>query len=116
MAFFNVSLDGRAKNQNKMCHRKMCQVRCDKVVRATFRPLFLDASIIFSPDQTNNNYMVRSFSASKSCISLVLQSNCVYTGRPYDDVSYLTEVAGEGGTNWAPQKFLLSQKFRHLMG
>ena len=28
----------------------------------------------------------------------------------------LTEVAGEGGTNWAPQKFLLSQKFRHLMG
>ena len=28
----------------------------------------------------------------------------------------LTEVAGEGGTNWAPQKFLSSQKFRHLMG
>ena len=27
----------------------------------------------------------------------------------------LTEVAGEGGTNWAPQKFLSSQKFRHLM-
>ena len=28
----------------------------------------------------------------------------------------LTEVAGEGGPDWAPQKFLLSQKFRHLMG
>ena len=30
--------------------------------------------------------------------------------------SSLTEVAGEGRTNWAPQKFLSSQKFRHLMG
>ena len=29
---------------------------------------------------------------------------------------YLTEVAGEGGPDLAPQKFLLSQKFRHLMG
>ena len=28
----------------------------------------------------------------------------------------LTEVAGEGGPHLAPQKFLLSQKFRHLMG
>ena len=28
----------------------------------------------------------------------------------------LTEVAGEGGPDLAPQKFLLSQKFRHLMG
>ena len=28
---------------------------------------------------------------------------------------YLTEVAGEGGPDLAPQKFLLSQKFRHLM-
>ena len=28
----------------------------------------------------------------------------------------LTEVAGESGTNCAPQKFLLSQKFRHLTG
>ena len=27
----------------------------------------------------------------------------------------LTEVAGEGGPDLAPQKFLLSQKFRHLM-
>ena len=27
----------------------------------------------------------------------------------------LTEVAGEGGTNCPPQKFLLSQQFRHLM-
>ena len=27
----------------------------------------------------------------------------------------LTEVAGEGGPHSAPQKFLLSQKFRHLM-
>ena len=27
----------------------------------------------------------------------------------------LTEVAGEGGTNWAPQKFLSSQQFRHLI-
>ena len=27
----------------------------------------------------------------------------------------LTEVAGEGGPNLAPQKFLLSQKFRYLM-
>ena len=27
----------------------------------------------------------------------------------------LTEVAGEGGTDWAPQKFLLSQQFRYLM-
>ena len=31
------------------------------------------------------------------------------------DFSLLTEVAGEGGPNLAPQKFLLSQKFRHLM-
>ena len=29
---------------------------------------------------------------------------------------HLTEVAGEGGPDLAPQKFLLSQKFRHLMG
>ena len=28
----------------------------------------------------------------------------------------LTEVAGEGGTDCPPQKFLSSQKFRHLMG
>ena len=27
----------------------------------------------------------------------------------------LTKVAGEGGPDLAPQKFLLSQKFRHLM-
>ena len=27
----------------------------------------------------------------------------------------LTEVAGEGGTDWAPQKFLLSQQFRYFM-
>ena len=27
----------------------------------------------------------------------------------------LTEVAGEGGTDCPPQKFLSSQKFRHLM-
>ena len=26
-----------------------------------------------------------------------------------------TEVAGEGGTNWAPEKFLSSQQFRHFM-
>merc|ERR1712020_305190 len=30
-------------------------------------------------------------------------------------ISDLTEVAGEGGPDLAPQKFLLSQKFRHLM-
>ena len=30
--------------------------------------------------------------------------------------AHLTEVAGEGGTDCAPQKFLSSQKFRHLMG
>ena len=30
--------------------------------------------------------------------------------------SHLTEVAAEGGPDLAPQKFLLSQKFRHLMG
>ena len=29
---------------------------------------------------------------------------------------YLTEVAGEGGPDLAPQTFLSSQKFRHLMG
>ena len=29
---------------------------------------------------------------------------------------FLTEVAGEGGTNCPLQKFLPSQKFRHLMG
>ena len=29
---------------------------------------------------------------------------------------HLTEVAGEGGPDLAPQKFLSSQKFRHLMG
>ena len=31
-----------------------------------------------------------------------------------DPVQYLTEVAGEGGTNCPPQKFLSSQKFRPL--
>ena len=31
-------------------------------------------------------------------------------------VFFLTEVAGEGGPDLAPQKFLSSQKFRHLMG
>ena len=31
-------------------------------------------------------------------------------------LTVLTEVAGEGGPDLAPQKFLLSQKFRHLMG
>ena len=30
-------------------------------------------------------------------------------------VKVLTEVAGEGGTNCPPQKFLLSQQFRYLM-
>ena len=29
---------------------------------------------------------------------------------------HLTEVAGEGGIDWAPQKILSSQKVRHLMG
>ena len=69
MASFNVFFFWMAvlKDQNKICHRKYN----------------------FFPDQTNNNSMVRSFSASKSCISLVLQSNCVYTGRPYDEISYL---------------------------
>ena len=28
----------------------------------------------------------------------------------------LTEVAGEGGPDLAPQKFLSSQKFKYLMG
>ena len=32
------------------------------------------------------------------------------------DLKVLTEVAGEGGTDCPPQKFLSSQKFRHLMG
>ena len=35
---------------------------------------------------------------------------------PYKQNTYLTEVAGEGGPDLAPQKFLLCQKFRHLMG
>ena len=30
-------------------------------------------------------------------------------------ISLLTEVAGEGGPDLAPQKFLLSQQFRYLM-
>ena len=34
----------------------------------------------------------------------------------FNFVNGLTEVAGEGGPDLAPQKFLLSQKFRHLMG
>ena len=29
-------------------------------------------------------------------------------------IFYLTEVAGEGGPDLAPQKFLLSQKFNRL--
>ena len=33
-----------------------------------------------------------------------------------DNMFLLTEVAGEGGTDCPPQKFLSSQKFRHLMG
>ena len=35
-------------------------------------------------------------------------------GQKYS-VLFLTEVAGEGGTDCPPQKFLSSQKFRHLM-
>ena len=31
-------------------------------------------------------------------------------------IKKLTEVAGESGPDLAPQKFLSSQKFRHLMG
>ena len=31
------------------------------------------------------------------------------------NLTFLTEVAGEGGPDLAPQKLLLSQKFRHLM-
>ena len=34
----------------------------------------------------------------------------------YPKACGLTEVAGEGGTDCPPQKFLSSQKFRHLMG
>ena len=34
----------------------------------------------------------------------------------YELYKVLTEVAGEGGTDCPPQKFLSSQKFRHLMG
>ena len=30
-------------------------------------------------------------------------------------IYHLTEVAGEGGPDLAPQKSLLSQQFRHLM-
>ena len=32
------------------------------------------------------------------------------------NLTFLTEVAGEGGPDLTPQKFLSSQKFRHLMG
>ena len=34
----------------------------------------------------------------------------------FTKIYQLTEVAGEGGPDLAPQKFLSSQKFRHLMG
>ena len=39
----------------------------------------------------------------------ILQSVALHTS------ILLTEVAGEGGPHLAPQKFLLSQKFRQLM-
>ena len=40
---------------------------------------------------------------------------CVHISFEFKSI-VLTEVAGEGGTNWAPQKFLSSKKLRHLMG
>ena len=46
-----------------------------------------------------------------SYISTLNQSDSTYIGICLS----LTEVAGEGGPHLAPQKFLLSQKFRHLM-
>ena len=48
----------------------------------------------------------------------MVSNMCGYgsTVSPRDTWILLTEVAGEGGTNCPPQKFLSSQKFRHLMG
>ena len=40
----------------------------------------------------------------------------LYMFQTLDQDLFLTEVAGEGGPDLAPQKFLSSQKFRHLMG
>ena len=40
----------------------------------------------------------------------------VPTLQSFVNLPSLTEVAGEGGPDLAPQKFLSSQKFRHLMG
>ena len=47
-----------------------------------------------------------------------LEVNLIQVGRAAVQIyvtSYLTEVAGEGGTDSPPQNFLLSQQFRHLM-
>ena len=51
-----------------------------------------------------------------SCKSRIHFTNFKNPKEEEDPGMYLTEVAGEGGPDLAPQKFLSSQKFRHLMG
>ena len=54
------------------------------------------------------NYCSNSFKQIKHCTQW--KWVCIYIlGK------VLTEVAGEGGIDWAPQIFLSSQQFRHLM-
>ena len=45
-----------------------------------------------------------------------LKKKCNIIGGNSQTPFKLTEVAGEGGPDLAPQKFLLSQKFGPLMG
>ena len=45
----------------------------------------------------------------------IFKVHTVFVLKNISEVNWLTEVAGEGGTNCPPQKFLLSQQFRYLM-
>ena len=54
------------------------------------------------------NYCSNSFKQIKHCTQWKWVCICILG-------KVLTEVAGEGGIDWAPQKFLSSQQFRHLM-
>ena len=57
---------------------------------------------------------LESFGNIEDALNSKLYTLCIKEGS-HTWTLILTEVAGEGGPDSAPQKFLLSQKFRHLM-
>ena len=81
--------------------------------------------IIFTKNFVNPKIFVKLISLKKQ--HYMYKLFMIYSATLWDTLYYdaqffnqkniaLTEVAGEGGTDCPPQKFLSSQKFRHLMG